>query len=364
VKKNRNGPQRARTASRRASPPVAAANGKVTVHDVAREAGVSIATVSRVLNNPALVTSDKQSAVYRALEALDYIPNQLARSLISRRSKAIGLVVPTISNPVFAPTIAAIERELDQAGYALLIHCCERDPVRELKQVRALIERGVDGLILTGSLHDPGLAALLARNNLPFISQDISLRLKLGPSIALDGFGAMERAIDFLVEMGHRKIAVVSGPIHNTPPIEDRFTAAVARIRRKRLALPKDWLVVTEDYGSPAIRAAAKSLLEHRKRPTAIACTGDILALGLVAECRALGLALPDDISIIGCGDTDMGRYVDPPLTTVHMPFAEMGELAAHHLLALIAGQPVKDLTVLPFDLKIRQSVRRLSRRA
>src|SRR5713226_4896980 len=109
-----------------ATPLRASRAGKATVKDVARVAGVSITTVSRVINNSGLVASDKQDAVERALASLDYIPNQLARSLISRRSRAIGLVVPTISNPVFAPTIAAIERKLDVAGYALLIHCCER----------------------------------------------------------------------------------------------------------------------------------------------------------------------------------------------------------------------------------------------
>jgi transcriptional regulator with XRE-family HTH domain len=147
--------------------------GKVTVKDVARAAGVSITTVSRVLNNPGLVASDKQHAVQRALQSLDYIPNQLARSLISRQSKAIGLIVPTISNPVFAPTIEAIERKLDAAGYALLIHCCERDPEREFRQVRALIERGVDGLIITGSVHVPELAALLARNKVQWRRRSI-----------------------------------------------------------------------------------------------------------------------------------------------------------------------------------------------
>src|SRR5581483_2799767 len=116
-----------------------AAAGKATVKDIARIAGVSVATVSRVLNNPDLVAQDKRAAVLGALARHDYIPNQHARSLISRRSRAIGLIVPTISNPVFAPTMAAIERELTAAGYALLISCCERDPEREFAQVRTLI---------------------------------------------------------------------------------------------------------------------------------------------------------------------------------------------------------------------------------
>ena len=234
--------------------------GKATVKDVARAAGVSVTTVSRVLNNPDLVVSEKQELVQRALQTLDYIPNQLARSLISRRSKAIGLVVPTISNPVFAPTIEAIERALDRAGYAVLIHCCERDPEREFKQIRTLIERGVDGVILTGSVHVSKLAALLARTKLPYVSQDVAVDLPLGPSIALDNAGALEIAIDYLHEMGHRAIGVLTGPIANTPPINDRFASAIGRIKAHGLTLPDDWLVITDDYRGVSVKAAAARL--------------------------------------------------------------------------------------------------------
>jgi DNA-binding LacI/PurR family transcriptional regulator len=243
-----------------------------------------VTKVSRVLNNPDLVVSEKQELVQRALHTLDYIPNQLARSLISRRSKAIGLVVPTISNPVFAPTIEAIERALDHAGYAVLIHCCERDPQREFKQVRALIERGVDGLILTGSVHVPELAPLLARNKLPYISQDVAADLPLGPSVALDNTGALEIAIDHLHEMGHCTIAVLTGPVHNTPPINDRFRSAIGRIKAHGLALPEEWLVIAADYRGVSVKAAAERLFALDRRPTAVACTGDILALGVVSE--------------------------------------------------------------------------------
>jgi LacI family transcriptional regulator len=333
--------------------------GKATVKDVARAAGVSVTTVSRVLNNPDLVVSEKQELVQRALQTLDYIPNQLARSLISRRSKAIGLVVPTISNPVFAPTIEAIERALDRAGYAVLIHCCERDPEREFRQVRTLIERGVDGVILTGSVHVPELAALLARTKLPYVSQDVAVNLPLGPSIALDNAGALEVAIDYLHEMGHRAIGVLTGPIHNTPPINDRFASAIARIKAHGLTLPDDWLVITDDYRGVSVKAAAARLFALSHRPTAVVCTGDILALGVVSEARAQGLRTPGDLSIIGCGNTDMGHYVDPPLTTVHMPFAEMGEAAVANLLALLDGRAPPPFMVLPARLVVRRSVER-----
>jgi len=339
-------------------PPIAAGGGKVTVKDIARAAGVSIATVSRVLNNPGLVTADKQEAVLEALRNHDYIPNQHARSLISRRSRVIGLVVPTLSNPVFAPTIAAIEREFDRAGYGLLIQCSERDPQRELAQVRTLIERGVDGLIITGSRNGLDLPALMLRNQVPHVWQDTSLDQPMEPSVAHDNIGALESAIDHLYAMGHREVAVFSGPTHNTPSIRDRVHGAITRIRHHGLDLPETWRVITEDYESRTIRSGACRLLDARRPPTAVALTGDVLALGLVAECRARGLSVPNDLSIIGCGDTDMGQYVDPPLTTVHMPFAEMGEAAARSLLTVISGQRPPMSVVLPHRLIIRQSVR------
>jgi DNA-binding LacI/PurR family transcriptional regulator len=331
--------------------------GKVTVKDIARAAGVSIATVSRVLNNPGLVTDNKREAVLDALHSHDYIPNPFARSLISRRSRTIGLIVPTISNPVFAPAIAAIERELDAAGYALLISCCERDPAREFAQARTLIERGTDGLLFTGSEHLPQLPDLLTRCRIPFVSQDISSNRPMGPSIALDNAGALATAIDHLYERGHRRIAVFSGPIHNTPPVHDRLTSAIARIERHGLECPKEWRVVVEDYESQSTRDATRRLLAATPRPTAIALTGDILALGIIAECRSQALSVPRDISIIGCGDTNMGQYVDPALTTVRMPFAEMGQTAARALLALIAGEQQRDVIILEHELIVRNTV-------
>lgn len=346
-----------------AAGPLPASTGKVTIKDLARAAAVSVATVSRVLNNPSLVAADKQEAVLRALRSHDYIPNQHARSLISRRSRAIGLIVPTITNPVFAPTIDAIERECDRAGYALLIHCCDRDPHKELEQARALIERGVDGLIVTGSRHLPEFGDLLARVKVPFVSQDIAVGMPLGPSIALDNAGAMAAAIDHLVEQGHRAIAVLSGPVENTPPVRDRMAGAMARIRHHGLDLPESWCVVAPDYEAATLRIAAQTLIRQPHRPTAVALTGDILALALVAECRAQRLAIPEDVSIVGCGDTNMGQYVDPPLTTVHMPFDDMGRIAATGLIALIAGQEIPPSTVLPYTLIERQSVARLSAR-
>ena len=338
--------------------PVAAA--KVTVREVATAAGVSVATVSRVLNRPGLVQADKRDAVERAVLALDYIPNRHARSLISQRSGAVGLLVPTLANPLFAPTIGAIEAALDEAGHALLIHCFDRDPARQLKQVRHLLERGVDGLILTGTTTSPALQDLLGRTGVPRVVQDALLASHedaAAPRVAFDNAGAMALAVRHLHDQGHRAIAVLSGPVHNTPAVADRFEGAVACIRELGLTPAPAWRVVTNDYDHASLRSGAAALLDAPDQPTAVACTGDIVALGLVAECRRRSVSVPRDLSVTGCGDTEMGQYVEPALTTVHLPWAAMGREAVARLLARIAGQPADDLLVLPHSLVRRSSV-------
>ncbi|MBI0535857.1 LacI family transcriptional regulator [Roseomonas sp. KE2513] len=330
---------------------------KITVREVASAAGVSIATVSRVLNQPALVQQSKREAVERAMVALDYIPNRQARSLMSQRTGSIGLLVPTIANPLFAPVIAAIERVLDAAGYALLIHCTQRDPARQQKQVRHLVERGVDGLILTGTSIAPDLAALLDRTSTPAVVQDALLLPPGAPAVAFDNAAAMAVAVRHVHGQGHRAIALFSGPLHNTPAVAERFAGAERELRALGLHLPAAWRVLAEDYDNTAVRDGAARLLSCAERPTAVACTGDILALGLVAEGHRRGLRVPQDFSVIGCGDTDLGRYVEPPLTTVRMPWERMGEAAVEGLLALIEGRPTAPLTVLPHELIERHSV-------
>ncbi|MCR0984435.1 LacI family DNA-binding transcriptional regulator [Roseomonas populi] len=331
--------------------------GKVTVREVASAAGVSIATVSRVLNQPALVQPGKREAVERAMAALDYIPNRQARSLISQRSGSIGLLVPTIANPLFAPVIGAIERVLDAAGYALLIHCTHRDPERQHRQVRHLVERGVDGLIITGAPIGPELAALLRRTGTPVIVQDALLEPAGAPAVAFDNAGAMAAAVRHLHGRGHRAIALLSGPVHNTAAVAERFGGAEREIRALGLELPEAWRVLTADYDNAAVREGASRLLSCGRLPTAVACTGDILALGLVAECQARGLDVPRDLSVTGCGDTDLGHYVEPALTTVRLPWDRMGEAAVEGLLALIEGRRADPLTVLPHTLVERRSV-------
>src|SRR6056297_3260747 len=138
-----------------------ASSGDLTIKDIARMAGVSVSTVSRVINNTGLVTASKLDRVEAVLARVNYIPNNSARALVKRRTMSAGLIVPTLSNPIFAPTIAGVETVLAGAGYGLLLACSDRDPIKEFRHARTMIERGVDGLILTGSYRHPHLLELI-----------------------------------------------------------------------------------------------------------------------------------------------------------------------------------------------------------
>jgi LacI family transcriptional regulator len=342
------------------SEPAPAAGDDLTLKDIARLAGVSISTVSRVINRRDIVAPSKQRAVDKVLQRFSYIPNNAARVLVSGRSMTIGLIVPTMSNPLFAPTIEGAEETLRAAGYGVLVACSNRDPDREFDQTKTMMERGVDGMILTGANHLPELLTLLRSKRVAAVFQDCSHAYPGSLSIAMQDAAAMALAIDTLVTRGHRRIALLTGPTGNTPPVADRLRGAKKQLAKHGIRAEPCDIAETSDYDAASAREAVSRLLKRRPRYTAIACTGDILALGAIMAIREAGLAVPADISIIGCSDSVMAQYVDPPLTTIHLPFKRMGEIAAEQLLRGLQSHRLNGLKVLDYELKDRQSVRNL----
>lgn len=327
------------------------ASGDLTIKDIARMAGVSVSTVSRVINNTGLVTESKLERVNEVLARVNYIPNNSARALVRRRTMSAGLIIPTLSNPLFAPTIAGVERVLAQSGYGLLLACSDREPAKEFAHARTMIERGVDGIILTGSYRHPELLPLMASRGVVAVSQDDPIGAEGLTSIPLPDADAMGCAIDALCAHGHRRIGIITGPTGNTPPIRERVRGAVARLAHHGISHGPDDLVEVPDYSAEKARAATRSLLKRRPDLTAIACTGDILAIGVISECRRMGLGVPGDISVIGCGETVMAQFVDPKLSTVRLPFEELGAVAASELLALIGRSEEREAGPLHFEL-------------
>ena len=310
------------------------AKRRATTHDVAARAGVSQPTVSLVLSrNPtARVSADTRERVLRAAEELGYHPNVVARSLVRRRSYAIGLVVPDLANQFFAHVVSGAQRVAVEEGYAVLL--CEQRGTAIDQHLEALRSRQVDGLILDAA----GAAAipeeLLDGINVVLIDQPS----ERWPGVASDAEGAGRMAAEHLLGLGHRRIAFIgpSADVHSFRMRERGFAKA---LRAAGLGLDSELL-----RRAPATvqggHAAMRSLLSSPTPPTAVFCANDLLAFGAYKACSQASVQIPRDMSIVGCDDIEFAQLVTPELTTVAVPARELGARAARLLARDLAGDP------------------------
>jgi LacI family transcriptional regulator len=323
--------------------------------DVAQLARVSTATVSRALTCPDKVKPATAARIRQAVQALGYVAHGAARALASRRTHTIGVVIPTLDNAIFANTAHALQRTLDQAGYTLLLASHEFDAEVEARVTRALIERGVDGLVLLGATHHPSVLRMLDTQQVPYVltwALDASGR---HPCVGFDNRTAAIRIANHLLELGHREFAMISGVTAGNERASDRLEGVRQALSARGIALAPGRLV-EKQYTLSAGREGLREVLRETPRPTAVICGNDVLAIGALAECNAQGLAVPREISLTGFDDLEMASVVTPALTTVHFPTAELGSYAGQHLLARLAGKPFDMRTELPVELIVRAS--------
>ena len=323
--------------------------------DVARLARVSTATVSRALTLPDKVKPATVTRIQQAVEALGYVAHGAARALASRRTHTIGAVIPTLDNAIFANTTHALQRTLDEAGYTLLLACHEFDAGVEARVTGALIERGVDGLVLLGSTHPPSVLRMIDTHQIPYVltwALDASGRY---PCIGFDNRTAAVRITNHLLDLGHREFAMISGVTAGNERAAERLEGVRQALGAKGIALAPG-RVVEKPYTLSAGREGLREVLRGAPRPTAVICGNDVLAIGALAECHALGLEVPRQLSVTGFDDLEMAAVVTPGLTTVHFPTTELGAYAAQHLLARLAGKPFERRVELPVELVVRGS--------
>jgi LacI family transcriptional regulator len=331
---------------------------RVHLTEVARAAEVSTATVSRALNSPERVSAEVRARVLGAAERLGYRPNPAARALAADRTHTVGAIVPTIGNSIFAPGIEAIQNRLEAADYSLLLAMSDYDPAAELRHARALIARGVDGLILIGRDHSDELRAAVARAGIPCVVQGAYATNGHFPCVGFDNYAAFRLAIAHLLVLGHRRVAVLSGVSRDNDRVRDRVRAARDALAEAGSPLA-DTAIVESRYDVREARAATRRLLALDPRPTAIACINDVLALGALFECAAAGVRVPDQISIVGFDDFDFAAQMQPALTTIRVPVVEMGEGAADYLLDRFAGRTPPFARRLDVELVVRGSTAR-----
>ena len=328
---------------------------KAKLDDVARVADVSLATASRAMSAPELVKPATLARVREAARLLGYVPHGAARALASRRTHTIGAVIPTLDNPIFANSTQALQRELGEHGYQLLLGSHEYDSMREVLVTRALLERGVDGLVLVGTDHSPDLYRLLTVFRIPHV-----LTWSLDESGHHDCVGfnnreAAARVAQYLYELGHREFAVISGLTAHNDRARDRITGVREALAARSIELAPG-RVIEKPFSMESGRQALRAVLQLDPRPTAVICGNDVLAQGAMIEAHAMGLDVPRALSITGFDDMELAAQTPPGLTTVRIPAAEIGRRVARHILARIAGQNVEARTELAVELVVRGS--------
>lgn len=325
--------------------------------DVARAADVSLATASRALAEPTLVHQETQERVRDAAAMLGYVPHGIARALASRRSRTIGAVLPTIDNPIFATAAQTLARALSSASYTLLVASHEYDPETEIAVTRALIERGVDGLMLVGLDHTPELFHTVAQAGVPC---ELSWALDTSGYHHCVGFSNREasfRSTQHLLDLGHQRFAALSGYTQNNDRARERLAGMRDALAARHIDLPAERIVET----SFSLRSGSTALLSLWERCgrdafTALVCGNDLLALGAMLACAAHGVAVPQSLSVVGYDDIELAAEFVPALTTIHVPSAEIGQLTAERLLARIAGKREPRIHEIPAELVVRSS--------
>jgi LacI family transcriptional regulator len=342
----------------------------VTLRDVAARAGVHPATASRALNpgTRILVSEDTARKVLDAAAALGYSPNPVARSLRTRRSHTVGVLIPDLNNPLFPPIVRGLEDRLATAGYVALIGNTDSDDQRERMVFDQMRARHVDGLaVATARLHHP-LLAEAARAELPVVlinrlAQDYSF-----PSVSVDNERGVQMAVSHLAGLGHHRIAHIAGPQELSTGLS-RYRGFVTAMEAGGLTVDPDLIVFAKAFTVEEGVRCGRLLLDRRAGRagpagpagpagcTAIAAGNDMLAVGCYSALDEAGLTCPDDISVVGFNDMPFIDRLRPPLTTIRFPHYQVGTEAAQLLLERIADHaaPVKVLYLAP-ELVIRGS--------
>ena len=311
------------------------------IRDVARRAKVSTATVSRTVNQVASVDAQLAKRVWKAIEELGYYPNRQARALVSGRSRVFGLIVSEITNPFFPEIVQTFETLAVEQHYEILLTSTIHDPKRMELAVRRMIEGRVDGVaILTFGMEEDLLEHLRFRN-LPLVFVDIGPKAPRVSNIRVDYADGIRQAVQHLAALRHERIGFIAGPLRLRSAMarKDAFQASM-----KEIGLPvKPDFLVEGDHRLEGGKRALKKLAELRERPTAVLCSNDMTAIGVMREAFELNIKVPQDLSVIGFDDIRMAEFLTPPLTTVQMSQSELARLAFEALL-----KEVKRETPLP----------------
>lgn len=327
-----------------------------TLEDVARQARVSTATVSRTLNFPDQVTEATRQRVIETVRALNYSPNFGAKALAANRTNTYGAVIPTMENAIFARGLEAFQKVLVANGATMLVASSSYDPRIEEDQIRNMIARGADGIVLIGNDREPEIYRFLEERQVPMVIAWTGSSLPGRSCVGFDNATAAHQLAHLAIGLGHKRIGFISAYTKSN----DRARNRVAGVRSALFDAgldPKSMPLIETKYSIRSGQDAFAAIMETSPRPTLIMCGNDVLAVGAIKAAQEMGYDVPGDVSITGFDDIELATVVSPALTTVHVPHRQMGMLAAEMLLAEVRDKTAPKQVNLDTHIVERQSL-------
>ncbi|MEN3186617.1 MAG: LacI family DNA-binding transcriptional regulator [Atribacterota bacterium] len=336
-------------------------NSRVTIRDVAKEAGVSQSTVSHFLNHTASLSLETKQRIRDAIKKLHYRPHLVARNFKKRRTASLGLLVPDITNLFYAELSRGVADAAREKGYSVILYSTSYQGEMERGFVD-LIEQGqVDGVVVSYSLIEESLWNRLFDCEVPLVLVDIYPFTSRCPSVVMDNEKGMEMAIDYLHGLGHTNIAYLGEPPYVLTLVK-RQRSFLASMQKRGLSVRENWVLVGEETQLNRVEVGfslGKLLLENRFLPTAVVASSDLVAIGAMKALLSAGMKIPEDISVVGFDDILLASYFHPSLTTIRQPKYEMGKMGVELLLKLVEGESAFQNALLEPVLVERNSCRR-----
>jgi Transcriptional regulators len=322
----------------------------ISIKDVAKEAGVSISTVSNALNNSRYVKKETKNRIKEIAKRLKYEPNILARGLKTKSTNTVAVVVPDISNQFFAQVIRGVEESARLRNFNVLLACTYYDVLDEKKSIENLKKQFVDGFIFISGYDSFEHIRELKNNNFPVVLADRELGDTKVPSVLIDNFRAIKEVVKYLYDLGHKKIGYISYAYDNQTTVRKRFEGYCEGLKENKLDYNPDMVVISgtlrlnELQGS---REAVRKIIKSKSIPSVIMTASDFIAVGVIKALKDLKIKVPEEISVVGFDNILISQYSSPLLTTVKQPKEKMGTIAMNLLLDIIEGKKITDRNIV-----------------
>jgi LacI family transcriptional regulator len=328
-----------------------------TIKDVAKKANVSIATVSRILNGQTGYSEKTKKKVLQVIEELGYHPNAVARGLINKKTHTIGILFPHLTGSLVTGLLRGIEKAASEYDSSVIVCHTESDSEKTMKYLQLLAEKRVDGIIFTSEVLQEQQYDFIKKIDVPLVLLSTKSELPI-PYVKVNDFDAAYSATEYLIKKGHKDIGMISGRKEDIIAGKPRIDGFVQALEDNHLHFDNDSIILTSGFSFLDGKLGLIDLLNQKPNTTAIFAASDEIAVGAISAAYELGLKVPDNLSIIGYDNINLAGMSVPPLTTIHQPFMEMGEIAGNMLMEMIETKLVTKSRIVPHSIVERMSVK------